>query len=86
MRNLWLRCVALGEAMDVEHRMRRFDGSCRWFHARVEPFHDERGQVIRWYGLLTDIDDQRRAEDALRQREQQLSSAMQIATANARRT
>ena len=42
--------------------------------------------TIRWYGLLTDIDDQRRAEDALRQREQQLSSAMQIATANARRT
>ncbi len=62
VRNLWLRCVALGEAMDVEHRMRRFDGSCRWFHARVEPFHDERGQVIRWYGLLTDIDEQRRAE------------------------
>jgi PAS domain S-box-containing protein len=80
VRELWLRCVARSEAMDVEHRMRRFDGSYRWFHTRVEPFMDERGQVFRWYALLTDIDDRRRAEDALRQREQQLSTAMQIAT------
>jgi len=80
IKSLWLRCVARGEAMDVEHRMRRFDGVYRWFHTRVEPFRDERGQIVRWYGLLTDIDDQRRAEDALRNREQELSSAMQVAT------
>jgi hypothetical protein len=80
VKSLWLRCVALTEAMDVEHRMRRHDGVYRWFHTRVEPFRDERGQIVRWYGLLTDIDDQRRAEDALRQREQQLSTAMQVAT------
>ena len=80
IKSLWLRCVARGEAMDVEHRMRRFDGVYRWFHTRVEPFRDERGQIVRWYGLLTDIDDQRRAEDALRHREQELSSAMQVAT------
>lgn len=72
--------MARGEAMDVEHRMRRFDGVYRWFHTRVEPFRDEAGNIVRWYGLLTDIDEQRRVEDALRQREQQLSSAMQIAT------
>jgi PAS domain S-box-containing protein len=80
IKSLWLRCVARAEAMDVEHRMRRFDGVYRWFHTRVEPFRDERGQIVRWYGLLTDIDDQRRAEDALRQREQELSSAMHVAT------
>jgi PAS domain S-box-containing protein len=80
IKSLWLRCVARGETMDVEHRMRRFDGAYRWFHTRVEPFRDERGHIVRWYGLLTDIDDQRSAEDALRQREQALSSAMQAAT------
>jgi PAS domain S-box-containing protein len=80
IKNLWLRCVANGEAMDVEHRMRRFDGVYRWFHTRVEPFRDERGQIVRWYGLLTDIDDQRRAEDTLRDRERELSGAMQAAT------
>jgi PAS domain S-box-containing protein len=80
VRQLWLRCVALGEPMDVEHRMRRFDGTYRWFHTRVEPFRDEHGEIIRWYGLLTDIDNQRRTEDALRQREQPLSTAMQVAT------
>jgi PAS domain S-box-containing protein len=80
IKSLWLRCVARGEAMDVEHRMRRFDGVYRWFHTRVEPFRDEHGRIVRWYGLLTDMDEQRRAEDALRQREQELSGAMQIAT------
>jgi PAS domain S-box-containing protein len=80
VKSLWLRCVERGEPMDVEHRMRRFDGVYRWFHTRVEPFRDEGGRIVRWYGLLTDIDDRRRAEDALRRREQQLSTAMQTAT------
>jgi len=80
VKNLWLRCVELGEAMDVVHRMRRFDGVYRWFHTRVEPFRGDDGRILRWYGLLTDIDDQRRAEDALRQRENELSGAMRIAT------
>jgi PAS domain S-box-containing protein len=75
-----LRCVALGDVMDIEHRVRRADGVYRWFRTRVEPFRDESGKIVRWYGLLTDIDEQRRAEDALRQREQQLSTAMQVAT------
>jgi PAS domain S-box-containing protein len=60
VRQIWLNCVARGEAMDVEHRMRRFDGVYRWFHTRVEPFRDEAGNITRWYGLLTDIDEQRR--------------------------
>jgi PAS domain S-box-containing protein len=80
VRDLWLSCVARGEAMDVVHRMRRFDGVYRWFHTRVEPFRDENGEIFRWYGLLTDIDDQRRAEETLHQREQELSAAMQVAT------
>jgi len=80
VKQLWLRCVAHGEAMDVVHQMRRYDGVYRWFHTRVEPFRDESGQIVRWYGLLTDIDDQRKAEDALHQREQELSAAMQVAT------
>ncbi len=61
----WLRCRDVGEAMELDHRLRRFDGVYRWFHVRAEPFRDEHGRIVRWYGLRTDIDDQRRAEEAL---------------------
>src|SRR5260370_39403441 len=53
--------------MDFVHRLRRFDGVYRWFHVRSEPLLDDRGRIARWYSVLTDIDDQRRAEEALRE-------------------
>jgi hypothetical protein len=60
----WLRCVASGQPMELDHRLRGANGAYRWFHVRVQPFIDEQGRVLRWYGLLTDIDDQRTAEEA----------------------
>src|SRR5260370_17682239 len=65
----WLRVSALGQPLELDHRMKRFDGVYRWMHVRVEPLLDDRGRIIRWYGLLTDIDDQRKAEEALRDSE-----------------
>ena len=47
--------------------MRRGDGSFRWFLARFNPLHDEKGQLTRWYIASTDIDDRKRAEDRLQQ-------------------
>ncbi len=67
--NEWLRCSKLGQPMDLNHRWRRFDGAYRWFHVRVDPLLDDQGRIVRWYGLLTDIDERRRAEDALRESE-----------------
>jgi PAS domain S-box-containing protein len=72
LRNEWLRCNALGQPMDLVHRVRRFDGVYRCVHVRGEPLRDDRGQIVRWYYVFTDIDDQRRAEEALRQSEQHL--------------
>jgi len=68
----WQHSVRTGEPMDVVHRLRRFDGEYRWFNARVEPVFEENGKVQRWYGLITDIDDRKRAEEALRDRTRQL--------------
>ena len=65
----WIRSNQLRQPMDLNHRWRRFDGEYRWFHVRVDPLLDDAGQVLRWYGLLTDIEDQRRAEEALRESE-----------------
>ena len=70
--NEWLRCSALGRPLELDHRLKRFDGVYRWVHARVEPLLDDRGRIVRWYGLITDIDDQRRAEEALRESERDL--------------
>jgi formate hydrogenlyase transcriptional activator len=43
------------------------DGEYRWLHARGVPLRDEHGKVLRWYGILTDIDDRKRAEERLLQ-------------------
>jgi PAS domain S-box-containing protein len=72
LKSAWMRCNALGQPMDLAHRLRRFDGAYRWVHVRGEPFLDDRGAILRWYYVFTDIDDQRSAEEALRERERHL--------------
>jgi formate hydrogenlyase transcriptional activator len=60
------------KAADIVARLRRFDGEYRWFIVRVEPFFDESGHLVHWYGTNTDIDDLERAQVQLRQGEQEL--------------
>jgi len=64
--------AALGRAYELEHRMRRHDGVYRWFHYRAEPLRDGHGRLVRWYGLVTDIDDLKRAQEQARENERQL--------------
>ncbi|MDX6711046.1 MAG: formate hydrogenlyase transcriptional activator [Blastocatellia bacterium] len=56
------RALSQGTAGEIEARMRRYDGQYRWNLIRYEPFHDEQGHVIRWYGTGTDIEDRKRSE------------------------
>ena len=65
--------LASGDPTDVEMRLRRFDGAYRWFQVRGLPLRDRQGRIVRWYMLETDIDDRKRAEDALRNRERDLT-------------
>ena len=67
--NYFREFMALGRESRFETRIRRFDGVYRWFQVRNDPLRDADGHIIRWYGLLTDIDDRRRAEDELRRSE-----------------
>ena len=55
---------------ETEARVRRFDGEYRWFLFRAEPMCDEAGNVTKWYGSATDIEDRKLAEVALRESEQ----------------
>src|SRR5262249_59072842 len=59
--------IASGQPYEFEARIRRFDGDYRWFQARGVPLRDTRGEVARWYVLLSDVDDRKRAEVELRQ-------------------
>ncbi|HKR30711.1 MAG TPA: sigma 54-interacting transcriptional regulator [Terriglobales bacterium] len=66
------RSIEAGQACDIEVRCRRADGAYRWFQSRGRPVRNAEGQITAWYFLLTDIDDRKRAEQKLRQSEQDL--------------
>src|SRR5262245_3619963 len=54
---------------EVEERLKGVDGQYRWFLARAIPQLDQEGNIIKWYGTNTDIEDRKRAEEALRESE-----------------
>jgi PAS domain S-box-containing protein len=66
---VFTQAIAAGDPYDFEARIRRFDGDYRWFQVRGLPLHDTSGHLIRWYVLLSNIDERKRAEDALRESE-----------------
>ena len=74
----WQAAVTTGESVEIEGRLRRFDGSYRWFLNRAEPFRDESGQIIRWYGTSTDIDDSKQAEGRLQRSEAFLADGQHL--------
>jgi hypothetical protein len=74
----WHRSLAIGSPCEVEARVRRFDGQYRWFLFRASPLRDGSGQVVKWYGTNTDIDDRKRAEEELRRNEAHLEEAQRL--------
>src|SRR3989442_10877169 len=68
----WRELLASGEAGEIEGRLRRHDGVFRWFLIRVEPFRDETGKLIRWYGTSTDIEALKQTQEKLREDEREL--------------
>ena len=69
----WMKMLGSGEPDAIEARLRRHDGVYRWFLIRAQPFRDEGGKIVRWYGTSTDIDDRKKAEEALQSNERNLS-------------
>jgi PAS domain S-box-containing protein len=64
---LFGKSMAAGIPFHYELRMRRFDGEYRWFENRGVPIRDDSGRIVRWYVLLTDIEDRMRALARLEQ-------------------
>jgi PAS domain S-box-containing protein len=67
----WAESLATGKPHEVQTRYRRHsDGVYRWFLIRAVPFRDAEGRIREWFGTATDIDEQKQAEEALRESEQ----------------
>jgi len=75
----WRASVANGVLFEDEARFRcAADGEHRWFLARAVPMRDGRGNILKWYGILADIEDRKRAEEALRRSEAYLAEAQRL--------
>jgi formate hydrogenlyase transcriptional activator len=68
----WRELLISGEPGEIEARMRRHDGVFRWFLIRFEPFRDETGKVVMWYGVSADIEDLKQSQERLREDEREL--------------
>src|SRR5215831_9259483 len=76
---IWTEAIRTGQPYHVKERLRRFDGVYRWFEVRGFPLRSPDGRILNWCVLLTDIDEQQRAEEALRRSEAHLSQAQRLA-------
>lgn len=70
--------IVSGEPFEFEVRARRFDGVYRWFQSRGFPRRDTNGHIVRWYNLLIDIDERKRAEAELLRAHDHLAEAQRL--------
>nr|WP_308633844.1 ATP-binding protein [Massilia sp. YIM B02769] len=67
MQQHWATSIRTGEPFEMEYPIRGADGQYRWFLTRVNAVRDRHGMVVRWFGTNTDVDQVKRAEQALRE-------------------
>ena len=75
---VWMRSMASGTPGEAEARMRRHDGEYFWFLFRTSPLRGEGGQIVRWYGVNTNIEDRKRAEVELRRAYDSFADAQRL--------
>ncbi|MDN3517155.1 EAL domain-containing protein [Aquisalimonas lutea] len=62
---LWQQATNTGTPYEIEYRLRRHDGVYRWMLGRALPLRNETGEIVKWFGTCTDIDDLKRAQERL---------------------
>ena len=80
MEDALMHSLAAGESLAGRYRLRRNDGEYRWIQARSEPLRDESGEILHWYGINIDIDDEVRGQEALRLADDRLARASRAAS------
>ncbi|GHO89510.1 PAS domain S-box protein [Dictyobacter formicarum] len=77
VQDAWQTSLHTGTLYERELRLRNGStGAYRWFLARAVPFKNAQSQIVRWFGTVTDIDEQKRLEHALRQSQEQANTLM----------
>ncbi|WP_454702557.1 PAS domain-containing sensor histidine kinase [Agrobacterium burrii] len=76
-REAFLRAVASGTTYLQRYRQQRADGKYHWTETRAQPLRDEKGQIVQWYGVSSDIHDLIATQEALRESEQQLQQLIE---------
>ncbi len=74
----WRHIMASEDAGEAEARLRRRDGEYRWFLFRMNPLRDEAGVIIKWYGVNTDIESRKRAQEELRRAYDSFAEAQRL--------
>ena len=75
----WQSALASGQMYEVEKRVRGKDGRYRWFQSRAVPVRDQQGNILRWYGCDTDIEELKRAQESLAEHARQLKEVLDVA-------
>jgi PAS domain S-box-containing protein len=74
---IFMQGISTGEPYEFEARIRRSDAAYRWNLVSGHPFRDSGGKIVRWYSVLVDIDDRKRAEEAQRMSEERYALALE---------
>ena len=77
----WTHAFTTGEPYEIEYRLKRADGSYRWHVGRATPFRDEAGQILKWFGTCTDIDEQVQDRERLNQAYTEIEKVVEARTA-----
>lgn len=83
---VWRHSLETGAIYEIEYRMRRHDGVFRWFLGRAMPMRSATGEIYKWFGTCTDIDDQRRSAELLEQKVAERTRDLQQANQNLERS
>jgi len=78
--NGWRSALATGKSMEIEIRIWTATGDYRWLLVRNEPLRESNGRIVKWYGTGIDIEERKRAEDALRKAQTELAHANRVTT------
>src|SRR5882757_4746770 len=76
----WRCALAAGQPSESEVRLRRPDGNYRWWLTRTVPLRDNLGNIVKWYGTAIDIEERKRAEEALREAQENLARVSRVTT------
>ena len=76
----WRSALALGEPVEIEARIGTEQRDYRWLLVRNVPLRDGHGGIVKWYGTGIDIEDRKRAEEALRKAQSELAHANRVTT------